>query len=64
MSKTETAKPGQSVVTSSVKTVEDTKSSAPPPQRKTGENYTVQVAAAPTLAEAEKETARLRAPRL
>jgi DedD protein len=52
--------PTEPVVTSGVKTVEPEKSKAPPPQRQSGENFTIQVAAAGTVEEADKIVARLR----
>ena len=53
--------PKEPVVTSGVKTVEAEKSKAPPPQRKAGENYTIQIAAAKTVEEADKIVSKLQA---
>ncbi|MEW5723261.1 MAG: SPOR domain-containing protein [Thermodesulfobacteriota bacterium] len=50
----------QVVVTSGVKTVKPEESAAPPPARKPGENFTVQVAAAPTVEEAQRIVAKLK----
>jgi septal ring-binding cell division protein DamX len=47
-------------VTSGVKTVDKNQSEALPPKRKSGENYTVQVAIARSVEKAEEEAQRLR----
>lgn len=54
-------RPGKKlIVTSGVRTVERKASAAPPPRRKQGENFSVQVAAAGSVAEAEKMVKKLR----
>lgn len=55
----EKPEPKPLVVTSGVKTVKEEVSDAPPPKRKSGENFTVQVAAAGSIVEAEKMVKRL-----
>ena len=51
--------PGNVVVTSGVKTVAQENSEAPPPQRKSGENFTIQVAAAKNIKDAEAAVKKL-----